>query len=301
MSEQLSAMSEALNASKDGFAIWRVKHNSHNEISGFDLLFINQAGSAPTGREPEALIGHELTDVVGAEQSEGLHKLFELALKDGEPKTEIVKVESPTGWTGLYENTVVPFGTDEVMTTFRDVSEERREHQRLVWLTEHDYLTGMPNRAKLESYLAKCLEVAKHDGSLAAFVYVDIDYFKNVNDTYGHDIGDRLLASFAKRIRHSLPESALVARIAGDEFAIVLEDLRDRAHLADLMDEVFRAMQRPFNHDTPDLTITCSAGAVLTDGSEKTPEVMRFADKVMYQAKYEGRNKYLIDVRLASK
>ena len=300
MSDQLRAMSEALNASKDGFAVWKAKRDAHQAIIGFELLFINQAGSAATGREPEELVGRELAEVVGAEQSIGLHKLFESALKDGGPKKEIVHVDSPAGWTGAYENSVVTFGDDELMTTFRDVSEERREHQRLVWLTEHDYLTGMPNRSMLESYLNNSLEAAKRDGTFVAFVFIDIDYFKTVNDTYGHDIGDALLVNFAKRIRHSLPESVLVARIAGDEFSIVIDDVKSREHLDDLLQEVFRAMQRPFNHNTPDLNITCSAGAVLTDGSEKVEEVMRFADKAMYQAKFEGRNRFLIDVRMGS-
>lgn len=293
-------MSDALNASQDGFAIWKAKRDSQNVVTGFDLIFINKAGSAATGKLPDDLIGHELTEVVGAEQSVGLHKLFELALAEDKQQREVVQVDSPAGWVGAYENTVVPCGNDEVMTTFRDISEERREHQRLIWLTEHDYLTGMPNRSKLESYLEKTLEAAKRDGHLIAFVFIDIDHFKNVNDTYGHDIGDALLVNFAKRVRHSLPENILVARIAGDEFAIAIDEVKDQTHLDDLMKEVFHAMERPFNHNTPDLAITCSAGAVLTDGSEKVEEVMRFADKAMYQAKYDGRNRYLIDVRLGS-
>jgi diguanylate cyclase (GGDEF)-like protein len=127
-----------------------------------------------------------------------------------------------------------------------------------------------------------------------AFVFIDIDHFKEVNDTFGHEIGDALLVNFVKRIRNSLPEQALVARIAGDEFAILLKELKDESHLTDLMNEVFSSMKRPFSHQQAELAITCSAGCVLTDGSEQPDEVMRVADKVMYQAKHEGRARFLV-------
>jgi diguanylate cyclase (GGDEF)-like protein len=121
-----------------------------------------------------------------------------------------------------------------------------------------------------------------------------------VNDTYGHDVGDELLVNFIKRIRHSLPENALVARIAGDEFAIVLRNLEGEQQLVDLMDEVFSAMKRPFSHKDIELEITCSAGCVLTDGSELPDEVMRIADKSMYRAKHQGRNRYLVETKVKS-
>ncbi len=297
---QFDLMAEALDASQDGFAIWKAVRSERNEILDFTLVFINKAGANATGRTPAQLTGLTLKEVVGEEACDGLLELFSNVLIQGETIKEVVPVHSPAGWSGNYENTAVPLSKDQVLTTYRDVSEEQREHGRLVWLTEHDYLTGMPNRSKLESYLEACLNDAKENGHLTAFVFIDIDYFKTVNDTYGHDIGDALLVNFAKRVRHSLPESVLLARIAGDEFSIVIEDVQSREHLDDLLREVFNSMQRPFNHNTPDLKITCSAGAVLTDGSEKVEEVMRFADKAMYQAKYDGRNRYLIDVRLGS-
>lgn len=298
LQEQLEVMSEALNASHDGFAIWKAIRSSENEVIGFTLIFINKSGAAATGREPHDLIGLTLEDVVGLEESKGLFKLFSASLEEVCSKKDVVQVDSPAGWVGAYENSVVPFSNDQVVTSFHDISEERREHQRLIWLTEHDYLTGMPNRSKLESFLETAVGNAKRDGSMLAFVFIDIDHFKTVNDTFGHDIGDALLVNFVKRIRHSLPDTALAARIAGDEFAVVIEGVRNENHLRELMDEVFNAMKRPFNHNTPNLAITCSAGCVLTDGSERPEEVMRFADKAMYQAKHEGRNRYLIDFRI---
>jgi diguanylate cyclase (GGDEF)-like protein len=126
-------------------------------------------------------------------------------------------------------------------------------------------------------------------------VFIDIDHFKAVNDTYGHETGDDLLINFVKRIQNSLPEGALVARISGDEFAVLLEELREEAHLRELMEEVFSSMQRPFRRGEIETSITCSAGCVLTDGTAPPEEIMRVADKTMYQAKFEGRNRYLVE------
>ncbi|MEN9992520.1 MAG: hypothetical protein RLY83_90 [Actinomycetota bacterium] len=298
LQKQLDLIGEALDASQDGFAIWKAIRSEQDEIIDFALVFMNKSGASATGRTPAQLIGLTLKETVGEESCKGLRALFTKVLLQGETIKEIVPVNSPAGWSGDYENTAVPLSRDQVLATYRDVSEERREHGRLVWLTEHDYLTGMPNRAKLQKVLQETVDDASVDDFLLAFVFIDIDYFKNVNDTYGHDVGDELLVNFIKRVRHSLPEESLVARIAGDEFAIVLRNLRDQEHLVDLMDEVFNSMKRPFNHDNLEMAITCSAGCVLTDGSELPDEVMRVADKSMYRAKHQGRNRYLVETRL---
>lgn len=295
---QLDLIGEALDASQDGFAIWQAVRSEQGEITDFTLVFMNKAGADATGRTPAQLVGLTLKEAVGEEASDGLSKLFTKVLIQGETIKEIVPVHSPAGWSGDYENTAVPLLRDQVLATYRDVSEEQREHGRLVWLTEHDYLTGMPNRAKLQAVLKESVAQASVEDFLIAFVFIDIDHFKNVNDNYGHDVGDELLVNFIKRIRHSLPEGSLVARIAGDEFAIVLKDLKGEEHLVDLMTEVFNSMKRPFSHKDLELEITCSAGCVLTDGSELPDEVMRIADKSMYRAKHEGRNRFLVETRI---
>jgi len=292
---QLDLIGDALDASEDGFAIWRAIRNSDATIGEFLLLLMNKAGAAAAGQPQATLIGQTLTEVVGADTAKGLHALFEKALNQGHGAKEVVPVVLANGQPGSFENTVVPFGRDLVFATYRDVSDEQREHNRLVWLSEHDFLTGMPNRAKLQDALARATDFASANASLIAFVFIDIDHFKNVNDSHGHDVGDALLVNFVKRIRHSLPESALVARIAGDEFAILLTDLKGESHLRDLMDEVFSAMNRPFTRNQIEMAITCSAGCVLTDGSEHPDEIMRIADKLMYEAKFQGRNRFAIE------
>jgi diguanylate cyclase (GGDEF)-like protein len=292
---QLDVIGAALDASKDGFAIWKAIPTPDGSIEEFELVLMNSAGAAAAGKPQQELVGRTLTAVVGAETAKDLRGIFVRALREGQGVREVVPGFSPEFGHGLYENTVVPFGDNLVFATYRDVSDAEKERSRLLWLSEHDFLTGMPNRAKLQDSLASSIAAAVQKGTLMAFVFIDIDYFKNVNDTYGHDVGDVLLVNFVKRIRHSLPERALVARIAGDEFAILLEEIKHEAHLRDLMQEVFEAMQRPFVYGDIEMSITCSAGCVVSDGSEQVDELMRIADKAMYQAKHQGRARFTVE------
>ncbi len=291
---QLDVILEALDASQDGIAIWKVNRGINQTIQDFALVLINTAGAMAAGQPHEKLSGKTLTAVVGVETAVGLRSLFSKALNEGRSVKEIIPNLDEDGVRGAYENTVVPFGKDLVFATYRDVTESVAERERLIWLAEHDYLTGMPNRSKLQSSLDECVASCKENGSYFGFVFIDIDYFKDVNDTYGHGVGDALLVNFVKRIRHSLPETALVARIAGDEFAILLSTLKGEEQFRELMNEVFASMARPFVHDEIEISITCSAGCVLNNGSEHPDEIMRISDKAMYEAKHKGRARYIV-------
>lgn len=293
--QQLDLISEALDASDDGFAIWKPVRATDQSIENFSLVLMNKTGADAAGHSQIDLIGKLLNEVVPQEDFEGLQALFIKALKTGHSVNEIVATMAKDGLPGAFDNTVVPFGKDLVFATYRDVTTLEREHSRLLWISEHDYLTGMPNRAKLQISLAENIVAARAKGSLIGFVFIDIDHFKNVNDTHGHETGDAVLVNFVKRIRNSLPKSALVARISGDEFAILLSGLQTEVQLRDLMAEVISAMQRAFTIKDEEISITCSAGYVLADGFAKPDEVMRVADKAMYRAKNEGRNRFLFD------
>jgi diguanylate cyclase (GGDEF)-like protein len=295
---QLDLIGQALDASDDGFAIWKAVATTDGATGDFELVLINSAGAAKALRPQHELVGKRLDEVVDAVSADDLKKLFVRVLNEGRAVRDVVHGFSEERGNGLFENTVVPFGKNLVFTTYRDVTEAEQEHSRLLWISEHDFLTGMPNRSKLQESLAASISAASQKGALLAFVFIDIDHFKNVNDSYGHDVGDALLVNFVKRIRNSLPERALVARISGDEFAILLKEVKSEAQLRDLMDEVFEAMRRPFSHGDLEMSITCSAGCVLSDGSESVDELMRIADKAMYTAKHQGRARFNVETVL---
>jgi diguanylate cyclase (GGDEF)-like protein len=243
---------------------------------------------------PRQLVGKLIEEMMGDDDNAGLENLFKRALSEHEVQIETVAIDSPQGWVGAYENKVVPFTDDQVVASFRDVSEEKREQDRLHWLAGHDHLTGLPNRRNLENYLQAALSHARVKNHFAAFVFIDIDDFKRVNDKFGHDAGDQLLKDFAQRLGSSLGEEAVVARLAGDEFAILLEDVASRDSLDKILGTVLETMRQPFDCAARSLAITCSAGAALCAGEEPMTEVLRIADKAMYRAKHDGKDRFRI-------
>ena len=291
---QLVVLSSALNASRDGFAIWKAVRDEQGKVVSFSLVFINDAGAAPTGKMVRHLVGSRIEDVVGIEQSPGLTVLFARALEQHSVQSEVVQLESPAGWVGAYLNEVVPFDDNQVLASFRDVSEEQRERDRLNWLAEHDHLTGLPNRRNLEDVLEKSLMRVRGTRRFIAFAFVDIDDFKNVNDTHGHDVGDDLLKAFANRMRLALGEEGIVARLAGDEFAVVMDGVESAEDLERDMASLMEEMRQPFGDVSVPVTVTCSAGVAICAGDEPITEVLRIADKAMYRAKHDGKNRFNI-------
>jgi diguanylate cyclase (GGDEF)-like protein len=291
---QLDIMYGALNAAQNSAAIWKAVRDSDGEIKTFSLVMINEAGAAPTGRMPRQLLRRNLEDVFNPEERAGLFDLFSQALETQSVQVKVVEINSPEGWVGAYKNTVAPFMHDQILASFRDISEERREQDRLHWLAEHDNLTGLPNRRGLDDLLEALLKRTRVGKTLAAFVFIDIDDFKRVNDVYGHNQGDVLLKRFASRLQDSVAESGIVSRLAGDEFAILLEGLDSESELRVQLDAVFESMREPFDFNEPPLHITCSAGATLCAGEEQVTDVLRITDKAMYRAKHDGKNRYTI-------
>jgi diguanylate cyclase (GGDEF)-like protein len=176
----------------------------------------------------------------------------------------------------------------------RDVTEQRRFEAALAHQATHDTLTDLPNRALLLDHLDLALARADRDTSVVALVFLDLDRFKSVNDTYGHDIGDDLLIAVAARITDVLRPGDTVARLGGDEFVILCEDVVDEHHAVAIAQRILSLIEAtPFNLRGSEVDITASAGiAISPGGSDAHPEaLLRDADAAMYRAKDAGRDR----------
>ena len=176
---------------------------------------------------------------------------------------------------------------------FHDVSESRAMAARMERLAHHDFLTGLPNRALLSERLTQAIGMARRRGKQVALLFLDLDYFKYINDSLGHAIGDLVLQVVAERLVACVRTTDTVCRRGGDEFVILLseiERIEDAARVADKLLQVFSRPQCIGGHA---LHVTLSIGiSVYPDDGDCAETVLRNADTAMYCAKARGRNNY---------
>jgi diguanylate cyclase (GGDEF)-like protein/PAS domain S-box-containing protein len=258
----------------------------------------NRAAEQTFGVSREQAIGHSLFELVISEPSrEVLERALAALGRDGEATVELVARHRERGdfaaemrlWPMLVE------GSLTLNAFVRDITERKRREEQYTFMAFHDALTGLPNRAMLEQHLDLVLVRARHDGSAAALLYLDIDRFKDVNDTHGHDVGDQLLCEAAARLRQAARSGDLVVRLGGDEFVVVLGDLPADmgADIARAVAERVHAELAPeFTLDGITLNASSSVGIALFpgDGADAN-SLMTAADSGMYASKRAGRGR----------
>jgi diguanylate cyclase (GGDEF)-like protein/PAS domain S-box-containing protein len=177
-----------------------------------------------------------------------------------------------------------------IILTLRDVTEERAAAEKIRWTANHDTLTALANRAKFQTVLQNAIELREQCQRPIGLLLLDIDHLKHVNDTLGHDAGDRLLRMFAKRIQDAVRPDDVVARLGGDEFAIILPDVQEPENLARLSASIHRRLRKPFIYEGHVIDCRASVGGAIypVDGTTPT-ELMKNADMALYSAKKAGR------------
>jgi diguanylate cyclase (GGDEF)-like protein/PAS domain S-box-containing protein len=175
----------------------------------------------------------------------------------------------------------------------QDVTERHIVDQRNRFIAQHDALTGLPNRAVMRDRCEQVLSVAKRDNSLVALLFIDLDGFKAVNDTYGHQIGDELLKQVAKRLKSAVREADTVCRQSGDEFIVILQNLSDNSAIEHCVKKIHNALLQPYQIGEIAIKGAASIGisCAPTDGTT-TDDLVRHADMAMYSAKREGLGRY---------
>lgn len=199
-------------------------------------------------------------------------------------------VEAPDG--RLIEIRNVPVPSGGWVATHEDVTERIRAEERIAHLAHYDALTDLPNRVLMHGHLEQRLaELA--DGKSFALLYIDVDEFKSVNDTLGHETGDELLRQVAQRLRTCVGSEDLVARLGGDEFAIIKADTDDRGALTTLAEDILEKLRIPVVCKGQEIPIDASIGiAIAPDHGSNLDELLKSADLAMYAAKSNGRRTY---------
>jgi len=172
-----------------------------------------------------------------------------------------------------------------------DITEQKQAEERIQHVAHHDSLTGLPNRLLFNDRLGQAISVAKRDARKFALLYLDLDRFKPVNDTLGHNAGDQLLKGVAERIRKQVRESDTVARVGGDEFTVILRNISSRQDVAAVAQKIIAAIAAPFTLGTPPqaVEIGTSIGIAIYPSDAQDHEILiKIADATMYSAKTRG-------------
>ena len=269
-------------------------------ITGLDgtIRDVNQAFCDITGYRRGDVIGQNPRMLQSGRHDRGFYQAMWLSLKkSGQWRGEIWnRRKDTTVYPGLLTISVVsdqqgqPTG---YVGVFTDITPLKQSEERLHHLAHHDPLTGLPNRLLFTDRLRQSVRHALRKHYMLAVLFIDLDRFKHINDSLGHPVGDQLLQQFAHRLRETLRAEDTVARISGDEFVVLLEDIHSSAAIAQVARKVIEALKQPFVAEHNEIRVTASIGISLFPNDGRNVAVLlRNADAAMYRAKEEGGSSY---------
>jgi diguanylate cyclase (GGDEF)-like protein/PAS domain S-box-containing protein len=242
---------------------------------------------------PGDLEGRSWRELFEDEEASRLEKVGLVAARAGQPWRGEATGRRHDGLTFPEEVLFHPLGSGRVALVMQDLTEAREAEERMRSLVYRDALTGLPNRRLFEDHLALALAHAHRYRHRIAVVFIDLDRFKQVNDTLGHAAGDELLRAVARRLRSCVREADTVARLSGDEFTLLLPGLNYAEDVGAITRKLHDALRRPFTIGGQEVRVTSSGGVALypEDGDEEE-NLLRNADTAMYRAKERGRDSF---------
>jgi len=263
-------------------------------------LGVNKAWEAYFSTPREAFLGKSVHDLYpgNREVADRLHAMDqELWARPGAQVYE-TSITTPDGkqHEAIYYKATFTRADGSVaglIGTIIDITERKQAEARVLHLAHYDELTGLPNRSMFHQRVGHALVQARRSGKELAILFIDLDHFKKINDTLGHEAGDRALKLIAERLRGCLRESDTVGRLGGDEFVVLIEELPRSESVAEVATKILAAVARPFPLDAGEYQFTASIGISTYPGdSEDMQGLMKNADISMYRAKEQGRNNY---------
>jgi len=260
----------------------------------------NHAFESMTGHDGHAVIGRDLFELIWSSKNPP-QLLDELIgrLRQGQGWQGEITARRANGFRFWVKLAITVIKPDEAgpeasggyLLSIEDISERKEYEKQLIHQANFDALTGLPNRILGHDRLQQAIRIGKRQGKKTVVMYLDLDRFKQVNDTLGHRIGDLMLIEVARRLTRCLRPYDVVARLSGDEFLIVLSGVEDTVTVEGVAEKILHVLGQPFRLEGRDLHVGASIGvSVIPDDGEDADEILRFADTAMYQAKQAGRN-----------
>jgi diguanylate cyclase (GGDEF)-like protein/PAS domain S-box-containing protein len=262
------------------------------------VQFVSPAVGTLLGYSPTELTGTPLADVIDDRDTENVLQLLDdLAVQPRSLDRRDVRLRHRNGHEKLVVMTFTTradSGTDTVLINLHDVTVERALEERLRFDAMHDPLTGTWNRAAFAEGMEKACAASSRDGRTIALLFVDIDHFKFVNDTHGHNRGDELLIHVARSIEACLRSADILGRWGGDEFVVLLNPVNDPDEATVVADRILHELARDGATGSDDPTTVSIGIATGTNGTHSATTLARLADEAMYEAKRAGRGRWAL-------
>ncbi|MFV1987589.1 MAG: EAL domain-containing protein [Gemmatimonadota bacterium] len=278
-------------------------NNSSDLVSVHDLegtfTYVSPSCTTLIGYTQEELVGKDPYQLSHTEDWKGIQAAMAAARTGRHTRTSL-RIRNSSGVYTWFEMSVRPLydnlgAIQQIQTSSRDISEQKAVEAQLSHQALHEPLTGLPNRSLFLDRLRHAMTLAKRSGGTLTVMFMDLDRFKIINDSMGHEAGDRLIQAVARRLMDVVRDGDTVARLGGDEFGVLLEYGISEADAEVVAGRILEAIEPPFTFSGQEMYVSASVGIAFSSPEVEDPEdLLRYADVAMYRAKSEGPGKYRI-------
>ncbi len=262
------------------------------------IEYVNPEFEKVTGYSREEIVGCTPAVLTSGRHDSTFYERMWNTLLKGEVFRETFVNQRKNGDLYYEDKTITPIRDEageitHFVSTGKDITDRIKTQERVYYLAYHDVLTGLPNRTLFRDRLGHAVRKAERSGELVALMFIDLDRFKHINDSLGHQAGDELLCEVAQRISQCVRQGDTVARLGGDEFTVIAEGLENPEKAAVIAENLIQAITAPIALRGQEVYVSASIGiALFPDDAENVDGLLRAADTAMYRAKEEGRNNY---------
>jgi diguanylate cyclase (GGDEF)-like protein/PAS domain S-box-containing protein len=262
------------------------------------VVYVNSACMKMFGAATAAqLIGRPVLDFIHEDDRDGVEERFQSPEKESGPSPMLERKAFRIDGTPIsVEATAAAFvyrGKPAVLVVLRDITQRKKNEDQLSYLAQYDALTGLPNRNLFRDRLSLAATRAKRSGQMFALMHLDLDRFKEINDSLGHPVGDAVLQAVAELLKKSTRGADTVARLGGDEFTIIVEGITDINQVTTVAEKIKHVFDDPIALEGREIFVTASVGIILyPHDTDDMNALLQAAEMAMYRAKAEGRNTY---------
>lgn len=246
--------------------------------------------SLKANEELISIINKGLAKIDTEEKNEIYERWFDLTITTGLDKNYVVRIASQIGGFVVIIILIIIIWNRRL---YKEIRQREKLEKEMKHLATHDSLTGLPNRNLLKDRISQAIAIHQRQNKKMAVLFIDLDGFKNINDSYGHDVGDELLITLGQRLTNCVRKSDTLARFGGDEFVLLLTGLNSKKEAGFIAEKILKITEQPFSLSSGQSHVGCSIGvAMYPDDGQDEVELLKIADTLMYRVKASGKHHY---------